>query len=262
MIAEPNLVCVTVGDASSQELCQLHRQLCMSTRVIACRDIAEAKSVLWDEPAVDWVVIWQPRFGSVTQVEVEELRQAAPIARLIEVAGVWCEGEPASGRPLQGVHRVYWHEFPWRLRSALKRRRSGALDQWSLPHTIDRVDRMLDRAQRCAVEGVWQEERVTVVADRQLDFEAVATWCRLAGARVRHVQPWNWSGPADDADIVIWNCGSARSADRLQTKADGFRGRHRVILLDFPRPDEVDAWQSIGWRVVARPFYGADLVLA
>src|SRR5262245_18525616 len=58
----------------------------------------------WAIPAA--IVLFQARPCSITEHVVERLHRLAPLAKLIVVAGPWCEGEQRSGRPAQGVARI------------------------------------------------------------------------------------------------------------------------------------------------------------
>jgi hypothetical protein len=81
------------------------------------------------------ILLAQARPGCDDQAEVERWRAAWPLARIIVVAGTWCEGELRTGRPLAGVVRLYWHEFaPW-WREALRRLAAGGCPPWSTPLT-------------------------------------------------------------------------------------------------------------------------------
>src|SRR5690606_19180040 len=60
----------------------------------------------------------QPLPGIYKQAQIETLRQLAPLAQIVVVAGTWCEGELRTGKPQSGVLRLYWHELAhwWRTR--------------------------------------------------------------------------------------------------------------------------------------------------
>lgn len=62
-----------------------------------------------------------------------ELQQAAPLLRLVVVAGTWCEGELRTGQPPAGFLRLYWHELPSWWRAAVETTRRGAAPPWSSP---------------------------------------------------------------------------------------------------------------------------------
>ena len=81
------------------------------------------------------ILLAQPRPGVDTQSEIERCRAAWPLARIVVIAGAWCEGELRTGRPLAGVIRLYWHELaPWWL-EAVHRLAAGQCPPWSAPLT-------------------------------------------------------------------------------------------------------------------------------
>ena len=79
------------------------------------------------------VVFFHSRPLSVRQHALHDLRNAAPLAGVIVVAGSSCEGELRTGPRWPGVHRHYWYEFPvwWSRQVAL--RLAGRCPEWAKP---------------------------------------------------------------------------------------------------------------------------------
>ena len=57
------------------------------------------------------ILVAQSRRGSVSQTFINHVRNLYPHAPIVVLLGSWCEGETRSGNPLQGVVRMYWHEW-------------------------------------------------------------------------------------------------------------------------------------------------------
>src|SRR5438105_6254944 len=60
------------------------------------------------------IVLAQSRPGQISRGNVERLRAAAPLARLVRLVGAWCEGEGRSESHSSGVVRV--PVIAWRCR--------------------------------------------------------------------------------------------------------------------------------------------------
>ena len=75
--------------------------------------------------------------GNGSHCDVEQLRRRVPLAGMVSLLGSWCEGETRTGRPVKGVLRTYWYDFPnwWRRQLAL--RAAGRCPDWARPATGD-----------------------------------------------------------------------------------------------------------------------------
>ncbi len=268
------MVCVTVGRPECRELEVCREELERHVTVLECPTVPQARTQLAQAARVDWGILWQSRPGRLTEHHLAALRKVRPITRWVEVAGAWCEGEPASGRPLEGVVRVYWYEFPWRLAHACQRRQAGKCDLWSLPATATRTDRTLWTAGAsshpvCGISSALPPDpqpssaatttnTILVLADRWRDFESTAQWCRLAGWTPHFCRPSQWAPDKTMAAGVIWNRGSGALDDGPIRELGSLCRQPHLVLLDFPRADEIHSWQASGWDVAARPFSLAD----
>ena len=79
------------------------------------------------------LLLAQPRPGCIEQSAIDQFLAAAPLTRIVIVAGSWCEGERRTGRPLVGAVRLYWHEVPAWWRENLAIRVAGGTPDWSRP---------------------------------------------------------------------------------------------------------------------------------
>src|SRR5206468_630467 len=61
------------------------------------------------------------------------LRRAAPLAGVVALLGSWCEGETRTGRPLSGVQRLYWYDFPAWWRRQLQLHAANRCPDWARP---------------------------------------------------------------------------------------------------------------------------------
>jgi hypothetical protein len=210
---------------------------------------------------IDWLVFAAARRGRFVPREVEMLHRVAPLARLLYLAGTWCEGETRSGRPLPGVMRVPWHAWQPRALAELLGMGTPRYAGWRLGRAATAVDVALASAASLrSRRDAARDEPTVVIADAREDFLALAdaisacgqsaTWCRS------HQLPQH-----RDAAAVLWNARSLTAA-----LANELRGVITdevppvVLLLDAPRGHEVALAQSAGVSAVCgKPFLLGDL---
>src|SRR5690349_7541486 len=73
---------------------------------------AQSRVVASADALPELIVVAQSRPDSITSAQVEPFRRWAPLAGVVTLLGSWCEGETRTGRPLPGVERIYWYQFP------------------------------------------------------------------------------------------------------------------------------------------------------
>src|SRR4051812_25178310 len=77
------------------------------------------------------IVVAQTRPDLICSDELNQLRRATPLARIVALLGSWCEGETRTGRPCPGVRRLYWYEFPAWWRRQLQLRAANRCPDWA-----------------------------------------------------------------------------------------------------------------------------------
>ena len=205
--------------------------------------------------APELICIACPQPGTVDQRQVDQLQSLAPLARIVVVAGTWCEGELRTGNPPGGVIRLYWYEFaPW-WRSAQRKLADGVCPTWSLP-----LDHM--QAGRLSADGEPPSLTTTVAIDAPdpAVFETLAESVRLAGGTA--IRTGRSQAPA--ADAGIWDGGqlSERELVRLHEFCSAIAGAV-VVLLDFPRSEHVSlARRSGATTVLGKPYVVEELIAA
>ena len=184
------------------------------------------------------ILIAQSRPGQFSRAAVEAWHARAPLARLVALVGPWCEGEQRSGRPWPGVVRVPWRDWPARLPRALGLVASDV----RLPRTASDAERLQSEIASLGLSR--RPQRAGGVAIRSASAASHEGLCSLLtclGASV----------VADNAALEI-----VEGWDQWPTTD----GPPRVLLLHFPRPDDLDrARQRDAAAVLAQPLLLADL---
>lgn len=204
--------------------------------------------------APELIFLAQPLPGIVRQASVDRLQLAAPLARIVVVAGTWCEGELRTGQPPGGVLRLYWCELASWWRAASKRLTEGRFPSWSLPLDHPQAGRF------CAVSN--RESLPEVVA---IDAEDYAVFETLAEAVQNDGSQPVWANRLTNhrATAGIWDGGqlAERELVRLRRFCKSVAGPV-AVLLDFPRVEhQAQARETGAAAVFAKP-YIVDEVLA
>jgi hypothetical protein len=187
------------------------------------------------------ILLFQSRPGQISRTVVEQYHARAPLARLVALVGPWCEGEQRSGRPWPGVVRVAWRNWHERLPQAL----GLNAESEPLPRTATEADRLQHEL------AAWKTREITgfvaVRTSNSVNFEVLQSALAHCGFCAR----WANDGQPATADLEIidgWEHWPA------------FPGPPRILLLHFPRPDDLARAQQRGAAVIlAQPLLLADL---
>jgi CheY-like chemotaxis protein len=221
-------------------------------------DLLRADTDSWTSNASpELIVVAHSRPGSTGWERLESLRRKSPLAGIVVIAGSWCEGEPRTGRPWPGAHRLYWYEFPawWRRQLAL--RAAGYCPGWCRP---EEQRGPLDAASRHVLPGA--PGSILLSADFSAN-DALADILQRAGyvairiqgsfSRSFRVRAAIWDGGqlSKKEESELSQLCAALSADRTPV----------VAMLDFPRYDRVQSAIKIGASaVLGKPCQNSDLL--
>ncbi len=248
-----------VGDADRREFRQARDELPALGQVRRAADAETAAGILAEEDAaIDVIVVAQARPGEFSHAQIERLRQAAPLARIVGLLGSWCEGEMRSGRPWPAAVRTYWHQWPARARRQLQRLARGRGSAWALPVTASEEDRLLADASeplpaRAGLIAI--SSRSPAMADT---LAAACRRCGYATAWLRPPHPARVCGAA----AVLLDSSEFRDREReeLRQLAAATAPAPLVVLLDFPRIEDVERARSAGAAaVLSKPLQWEDL---
>lgn len=211
----------------------------------------------------DVVILAQARRGEFTPSIVATLRESAPLATIVHLVGPWGEGEVRSGRPLDGVVRLYSHEALPRVAAELARLAHGRPGGWSLPATardeerslvlLSDVARSQQRAVRCGTLAVvsddWSAGDALAHAARTLGWPTVSLRTSAA-PRIDGLAAVVWDVPPGEA-FALTSCRELRA---LVDPAP------LLALVGFPRHDFAQDLRTAGAAaILPKPCNLADL---
>ena len=209
------------------------------------------------EVAPELILLAQPLPGTVRQQEVDRLQRLAPLARIVLVAGSWCEGELRTGSPPVGVLRLYWYELaPW-WQAALRRLSAGLCPAWSAPLDHPQAGRYSIDA---TIDDLTMPSIVAIGADDFAVFECLADALAASGASAI----WARSDDPVKGAAGIWDGGqlSDRELERLGRFCRQVLGPV-VALLDFPRVEHIIEARAAGAvAVFPKPFVVEEVLAA
>jgi hypothetical protein len=233
-----------------------------SARVCIAATVDHAAARLADGGIGPEVIVFaQSRPGVMRAGDVDRLRRAAPLAGAVALAGSWCEGEPRTGRPLAGVHRLYWYEFtPW-WRRQLGLRAAGLSPEWARPAAEDAVDWPVERTTDAAA---MPHGAVVLRTNRWDTADALADVLGSAGCATIWWPPGGRRPCVRGVAAGIWEGGqlSGREEHDLGAFCRRLGSTVPVVaLLDFPRRGAVERSRAVGAAaVLGKPWSNVDLL--
>lgn len=188
------------------------------------------------EPAV--IVLAQSLPGSIAADDVERLRRAAPLARIVGLLGAWCEGETRTGAPWPTVARYYGHQAASRLAGDLRTLRDGGCPAWGLPATISEDERILAAVSaRAGDDSTSQHGAVVIRSNARETSDWLMASCHAIGY---HTTGTTEKGVVPGAVAGIWDgrLDAAEDADDIARLARAIAPAPVVALLGFPRAEQ------------------------
>ena len=210
------------------------------------------------------MVIAQSRRGQFSDVDVEEIIERNPGTPVVGLCGAWCEGELRSGRPLDGMVRVYWHQWLGRVESFLERMQCAGITAWHLPRICSAADRVIaDIPARNAFEDGFTAGISSIRRSEYLMLEDACRQFAIDSVWVENFSPADDTATRLNALLVISNSWDQDVQRRVQLLKKSFPMVPIAAALNFPRPRDVVAARRIGVnQLLSRPFLLPDVFFA
>jgi hypothetical protein len=252
----PTTTPFAVGDWNNGEFAVCVSKIeCASDWFFADDPNSACKILAGDQFQPQLILLAQPLPGSIQQREIEQLRRLAPLAKIVVVAGSWCEGELRTGQPLTGVLRLYWYEF---------------LSWW--PRQLES-----NAGWSPSLDGPLTPRDFAAESNRELDALAavhtpsLASFETIAAALGHHGLNCVWaredSQIPTDVNLGLWDGGQLDPSElaQLQTFASTIQqvGGNVIVLLDFPRKEHFTQLRAMGIHTIfGKPYIINELVAA
>ncbi|MFN3151499.1 hypothetical protein [Bremerella sp.] len=210
------------------------------------------------EEATQWVahfdiiLLCAARPGRFSAADVEALRQRNPLAQLIQVFGPWCIGEARTGPVPDGIGRMAWYEWSYRLPDVLAGRSV-------IPATSSPQEQAL--ASLAEIETGGHPAQVGIVAHTAADFDYLRSACRALG----HSAMWlstEESPQTNDLDALMGVVPGTNGAEfaELGRWFQGTKAATKILCLGAPTWEDWLKAQSCGvTAILGQPFRLADL---
>ena len=182
-----------IGDAEHPDFRGAVELLSATAVVQRFVDAVQACGQAVPELIPDLIVWAASRPGLIPDSDVEQLRRRVPLAGIVSLLGSWCEGETRTGRPVKGVLRTYWYDFPSWWRRQLAQRAAGHCPDWARPATGDWRGRSAGAIEGRARVGGWL---VVLQTSCWETGDALTDVLRTAG----YTTAWNSAGDSWPAD--------------------------------------------------------------
>lgn len=226
------------------------------------RDFAEASAVIAatsdlvrpaDAHTAEVIVLPQCRPGTIAPSVIAELRRRAPLASLIALVGSWCEGEPRTGRPHEGVRRVYWYDFPAWWQRQLGLRALGRCPDWAWP--AERTD---------SVQQVRSDGAVALQTTCRETGNAITDALRTCGYTTLWLPPNDRTALLPQIVAGIWEGRQLDDCEATQLAVfSRWCAAPVVAILDFPRRHSYNRAHELGAAtVLGKPWENASLVMS
>ncbi|HEV3416069.1 MAG TPA: hypothetical protein VG056_04630 [Pirellulales bacterium] len=247
-----------IGDGDWAEFRDVRSWLEVNAELQAAAEVQGAIELLnggFDPTLIALAERWPGEFPGR---QVDRLRRIAPLARISEILGSWCEGQTCSGEPLAGTLRYYWHQWTARMAPEFARAAAGDCPVWGLPLTATDEDRLL------ALPSESPKRDQGLLAIHTRNAETASALCDAA-ARRRFGAAWVRSRPMpiiSGVRAAIWDAtrGTPDEARELAAWRSALGGVPLVVLLDFPRVEDRDLARAAGAAlIVSKPFWLDDL---
>jgi len=259
-----NVPVLFVGDSERAEFASVFRWLSEHSQLATAPDFASASQQL-ESHACDpeLIVMAQAWPGQFSPKQIERLRRLAPLARINELLGSWCEGETRTGRPAGGTSRNYWHQWLPRMAPEFARAARGERPVWSLPTTATDDERLLAIADATTVapHPLPQNGLIAILLRNAAMARALCDACPTRG----YASIWLPQGRGPylaGVRAAIWDAPPAVEswAGTLASIQQDFKGAPIIALANFPRIEDVQRLRAAGAAaVISKPFWSDDL---
>lgn len=242
-----------VGDAQREEFRDTAAWL-IGRGAVAAGDVTKGLAIVREGFAPALIVVAEAWPGRYSANDVEELRRAAPLARLVRLLGTWSEGEGRTGKPWPASTRGNWQRW--------NGVRPTDLSRLSQPVTANENDRLL---RVCVPEAsnfhAALSQVIAIYARSRESAESLDDLFSQRGWNAIWIRSVNAAVPGN-VDCAVFDArnNSAGELKALAALREALGEMPIVALVGFPRVDDLERFKAAGAAaVVSKPYLAEDL---
>ncbi|WP_207396615.1 hypothetical protein [Bremerella alba] len=240
------------GDLQSQEFAGLAAWLSdwPNVELIRAERISDISTA--SVANVDIILLCAARPGRFSVDEVEAFRQRNPLAQLIQIFGPWCIGEARTGPVPDGLQRMAWYEWSYRLPSVIE-------DGSPVPSTSSPQEQVF--ASLGELTGDGPSASVGIWAGTAADFDYLRSACHALGHTATWLRAEQHLTPGElDAAVGIVPGTDGPEFAELSRWFATFPLIPKIACLGGPTWEDWQKAQSCGvTAILGQPFRLADL---
>lgn len=201
---------------------------------------------------VDLILLCAARPGRFSGDEVEAFRQSNPLAQLIQIFGPWCIGEARTGPVPDGLRRMAWYEWSYRLPEVIE---GGS----PMPATSAPQEQALASLGELTTAG--PSATVGILSTTAADFDYLRSACHTLGHSAKWLSTEESSKTNDlDALIGIVPGTDGTEFDELCRWFLAIPATSKILCLGAATWEDWQKAQSCGvTAILGQPFRLADL---
>ncbi len=235
------------GDLDSPELEGLAAWLCEWPTI----ELHAEEATQWVDH-FDLILLCAARPGRFSAADVDALRRRNPLAQVIQIFGPWCIGEARTGPVPDGLTRMAWYEWPYRLPEVIEHGRP-------LPVTSSPQEQAIASLAEVTFDGPSVE--VGILATTAADFDYLRSACVALG----HTATWlstETLAKTKHLDVLLGIVPGTDGAEfaELGRWFQAIPATTRLLCLAAPTWEDWQKAQSYGvTAILGQPFRLADL---
>ncbi len=205
------------------------------------------------------ILIAQSRSNQFDQSIIDSIVASNPLTPVVMLLGSWCEGERRSDRPVEGVKRVFWHQWQGRFKDFSRQMRADGVSVWHAPATETDADRVLTIRHNVGFKTGFV---IGISAQNKQTYDALAQGVDAIGGKPKWVERVSWINLTASATAICIDADSLDAAleRRIKWLQNKLSHAPMVVLMNFPRRQEVEQLNKLGvGAVVSKPFELNDL---
>ncbi|QDU75514.1 hypothetical protein Pan97_25470 [Bremerella volcania] len=200
----------------------------------------------------DLILLCAARPGRFSAADVEMLRQRNPLAQLIQIFGPWCIGEARTGPVPDGIQRMAWFEWSYRLPEAIE-------GLSPVPATSSPQEQALASLAEVSIDG--PSAAVGILATTAADYDYLRSACSALGYSARWLSTEEPT-KANDLDALVGIVPGTDGAEfaELCRWFLAIPAAAKILCLGAPSWEDWQKAQSCGvTAILGQPFRLADL---